>query len=65
MREVVEDIQAKYGITMTATKKRMGKGTELDIGAARVYEIPFAKAKLGIEISAEDESPASTAAPTD
>ena len=65
MREVVEDIQARYGINMITTKKRMGKGTELDIGAARVYEIPFAKAKLGIEINAEDESTAGTTASTD
>ena len=50
LREVIDDIQTIYGITMVATKKRMGKGTSLDIGAARVYEIPFAKARLGISI---------------
>lgn len=54
IREITEDIQARYGITMMATKKRMGKGTALDIGAARVYEIPFAKAKLGVSL--DDES---------
>lgn len=54
-REMMEDIKFRHGIVMSVTKKRMDKGTNLDIGgASRVYQIPQAKEKLGIAIEVAD-----------
>jgi len=50
-RELIEDVKFKYNINMALVKKRMSKGTVLDIsGSARVYEIPHAAKRLGVSI---------------
>lgn len=50
MKEIVTNMKQRYDIDIVLTKKRLGKGTALDIGGSRVYAIPYAKEKLGIEL---------------
>jgi hypothetical protein len=53
VQEFGEDYTKETGQTVELIKKRMGKGTPMDIGSVRAYRFPQAKFKLNIPLKPE------------